>query len=293
MNLESHAYADLFPMMSAEEMAALIADIAENGLRTPIVLYEGKILDGRNRHAACLRAGVDPAFTTYEGDDAGAFALAISLNVQRRDLTAAHRAMTAARAMEMVPERRGRPKKGENVPEEGTLFRSREALAGQFKVGKNAIQQAKAILAEAPDLAMQVDACALSLAAAYEQLQERREEARQRARDAEKVAHLREAVGSGEMTLDEAIEVAMKEEREAEAKKQAEAQARRIWFEEMRKILDGVDTWVGNRTDEYLAWFAAEGIPSDADVTADRVGSAIAQLTRVQSITLGGSNVGS
>src|SRR5262249_46273935 len=37
-----------------------------------------------------------------------------------------------------------------------------------FKVGVNSIQQAKAILTEAPHLAAQVEACALSLADAYE-----------------------------------------------------------------------------------------------------------------------------
>lgn len=35
---------------------------------------------------ACELAGVEPTFTEYDGDDAGALALVISLNVQRREL---------------------------------------------------------------------------------------------------------------------------------------------------------------------------------------------------------------
>jgi hypothetical protein len=77
----------------------------------------------------------------------------------RRGLTAAQPAVVAARALEKMPERRGRPSKGkEKVPEPGTLFRSRDTLAKTFNVGKNAIQQALALLDEAPDIAAQVEA---------------------------------------------------------------------------------------------------------------------------------------
>jgi hypothetical protein len=56
-------------------------------------------LDGRNRLPACEAAGVEPRFEDFEGDDAGALALVISLNVQRRDMTAGQRAIVAARAL--------------------------------------------------------------------------------------------------------------------------------------------------------------------------------------------------
>jgi hypothetical protein len=44
----------------------------------------------------CQKAGVEPAFSEHDGDDAGALALAISLNVQWRDLTAAQRAVASS-----------------------------------------------------------------------------------------------------------------------------------------------------------------------------------------------------
>ena len=37
-----------------------------NGQREDIVLYKGKILDGRNRLMACLREGVTPDFRDYQ-----------------------------------------------------------------------------------------------------------------------------------------------------------------------------------------------------------------------------------
>ncbi len=68
-----------------------------------------------------------------------------------------------------MPERRGGPANGKKVPGQGT-FKSRELLAQQFKVGKNAIEYAKALLSDAPDLVSQVQSCAASLDSAYEQL---------------------------------------------------------------------------------------------------------------------------
>ena len=51
--LESHKYAELFPLIQNADFGEFKIDIAENGLREPIWLYEGKILDGRNRYRAC------------------------------------------------------------------------------------------------------------------------------------------------------------------------------------------------------------------------------------------------
>jgi hypothetical protein len=91
-DLQAHPVADLFPMLAADEMAELAADIKTRGQLHPIVLdAEGRILDGRNRFAACELAGVIPRFVDYDGDDPSGYALAV--NTQRRNLTQGQRAM--------------------------------------------------------------------------------------------------------------------------------------------------------------------------------------------------------
>jgi len=67
--LEFHPLADIFPLLDGQDFAELVADIREHGLHEAIVLYEDKILDGRNRYRACLEARVEPTFTVYGGDD--------------------------------------------------------------------------------------------------------------------------------------------------------------------------------------------------------------------------------
>ena len=61
-------------MLADDELDELAADIKARGLLQPIVLdAEGRVLDGRNRLAACKKAGVKPDLITYaDGDPDGA-----------------------------------------------------------------------------------------------------------------------------------------------------------------------------------------------------------------------------
>src|SRR5262249_26511942 len=72
-------------MLKDRELLDLVEDIRANGQQEDIVLYEGKILDGRNRDLACRMAGIEPRYREFEGKDPVAFV--ISANVHRRHLT--------------------------------------------------------------------------------------------------------------------------------------------------------------------------------------------------------------
>jgi ParB/Sulfiredoxin domain len=83
-----HPAADVFPMMSDEELAKLGEDIKANGLRSPIVVdANGAVLDGRNRLEAAERAGVILGERYHHRHTGDPVALIISLNIHRRHLT--------------------------------------------------------------------------------------------------------------------------------------------------------------------------------------------------------------
>jgi hypothetical protein len=98
--LEFHPYADLFPLIEGEEFDALVADIKANGLHEPIMLYDdGKILDGRNRYRACLKADIAPKFVQFRDippPTISPISYVISRNINRRHLTTQQRIAIAA-----------------------------------------------------------------------------------------------------------------------------------------------------------------------------------------------------
>ncbi len=85
--------------MAEDAFEDLVKSVDANGLIEPITLLDYKILDGRNRYNACMKAGVEPSFVPFEGDDPLAFVL--SKNLIRRHLNESQRALAAARLANM------------------------------------------------------------------------------------------------------------------------------------------------------------------------------------------------
>lgn len=88
-----HPLADVLPLIEGTEFDQLVASVKVNGLRDPIIIFEGKILDGRNRYRACLKAGVEPHTENFSGGDPVLFV--IDRNLHRRHLTTGQKAMAA------------------------------------------------------------------------------------------------------------------------------------------------------------------------------------------------------
>ena len=99
-----HDYASLFPLMDDAAFRDLVEDVREHGVREPIVMFEGKILDGRNRYLAARDCGREYPVIEFTGGDALAYV--VSLNLKRRHLTDSQRAMVAAKLAKLP---RGRP----------------------------------------------------------------------------------------------------------------------------------------------------------------------------------------
>ena len=86
----AHPLANMFPMIEGNAFEELKRDIAAQGILEPIRLYQGMILDGRNRYAAARAVGHEftlDDFVEWEGTLAEAEAWVISTNLHRRQLT--------------------------------------------------------------------------------------------------------------------------------------------------------------------------------------------------------------
>jgi hypothetical protein len=189
--IEAHPDAAIFPMMDADELASLAADIKANGQRFPIVIgkFEDRevIVDGRNRFEACQIAEVEPKFEQLNGHDPKAFIL--SVNIKRRHMTAGQRAMATAMIYPHPQKELGRGKKSSlnedfsaaSLSNARTVLRfsrpvAESVLAGTKTLGealkesdlgtgniKNDAARIRALHAERPDLASRVNDGELTL----------------------------------------------------------------------------------------------------------------------------------
>jgi protein gp37 len=120
-SLQYHEFCLAFPEMPSDRYEELKKDILGLGLRRAIILYEGKILDGRHRHRACLEGGVDPHFEEFTGPGS-AYDFVISENLKRRDLTPAQHLDVRTKLIDIMrrraKERQGARSdlKGKNIP---------------------------------------------------------------------------------------------------------------------------------------------------------------------------------
>jgi ParB-like chromosome segregation protein Spo0J len=82
--LERHYLSEIAGDMEQEEFHALIDSIDEQGILEPIMLWEGKILDGWHRYQACLELNIKKfPVREYEGDDPAAYVYAKDLRKHR------------------------------------------------------------------------------------------------------------------------------------------------------------------------------------------------------------------
>lgn len=157
--LQDHPIASIFPLLAEPELAELAEDIKWNGVQIPIVLFEGKILDGRNRYRAAKRVGAHFVTNHYTGESPTDHV--ISLNLKRRHLTASQRAMVAKDALPYFEaEAKARMSNGgKGVPTLAPLKgKARDKAAKAVGVSAGYIQDAKKLSKDAPDLAAEVRA---------------------------------------------------------------------------------------------------------------------------------------
>ncbi|KKN34612.1 hypothetical protein LCGC14_0792020 [marine sediment metagenome] len=160
--METHKFADIFPMIEGNELKVLKDDIKEHGLLNPIILYDNKILDGRNRFKACNEIGIEPKFETYKGNKPLEFV--ISLNLKRRHLTQSQAGVIALSVMPLLEEeaeKRRRLSISEFRKTGKTVAKippskSRDTASTMFNVSPRYVQEAKKLKETSPELLEEV-----------------------------------------------------------------------------------------------------------------------------------------
>lgn len=261
----AHPVADLFPLYREDELQKLADDVATHGLREPIVLDPGgRVLDGRNRLAACERVGVEPRFVTDERDPID---VVVSGNVRRRHLTASQRAIAAALAWDLIESGHGGLRHvGQSAP-----LGSRAARLGQvFGVSEKYVKRARVVVREAPATAQSVKRGRIGLEKAWRRTAtgrktiERQHAARKASRqfaagaELERRGRARTKRSGDQVPLDGAYPSESSEERE-----------RSEWREAIR---------AGRLAAELIGTLPP--YPADLDVSADEV-SNLAEALRV------------
>ena len=84
----------LFPDLAPEEYDRPVSSIRQEGLLDPITVWQGEVIDGRHRLAACAEAGVEPSYR-HLPDDADPVQYVLAINAFRRHLDESQRAVVA------------------------------------------------------------------------------------------------------------------------------------------------------------------------------------------------------
>lgn len=160
-----HQLSAVFPAMGEEGFLALKDSVEDIGVQSPVVLFEGKVIDGWHRYCAARELGASCPTVELPADvDPRAFVLA--QNRARRHLTASQVAFVVAAVHEWAPAHR--PLADKSVP--GTDFpKTAPELAEIAGVGVRTIERAKAVVRDgAPEVQAAVQSGEVSVKRAAE-----------------------------------------------------------------------------------------------------------------------------
>ncbi|MGB3814042.1 MAG: ParB/RepB/Spo0J family partition protein [Shinella sp.] len=156
VHYQIHPAAMIFPEMSDEEWKNLHDDIRDHGQREAIVVYNGKVIDGRNRLRACAWLKIEPKVRLFQGNEEDIPAYVASLNLHRRHLNASQRAMAASKLADW--------KMGANQHKGGSANLPTHQAAKIMKVSERSVSTAKSIAAKGePEVVAAVEAGKMSL----------------------------------------------------------------------------------------------------------------------------------
>jgi ParB-like chromosome segregation protein Spo0J len=149
-----HPLSAIYPAHEGEPLDKLAASIKKCGLRHPIVVFKGWVLDGWRRSLACLKAGVEPVFIEFVGTELEAAEFVEIENAHRRHMGVGDVALTAARYRDYLIK----------LKDKGFVTELVGSIPDKFNTSKTAVDRATRVLNKAvPEVIAAVDAGTVSV----------------------------------------------------------------------------------------------------------------------------------
>lgn len=143
MSRPIHPACAAWPQPAAVEFNKLVGDIRLRGLINPIWLMpDGAIIDGKTRYAACEKAGVEPRFETYAGDDPVGFT--ISMNERRRHMSVSKLALIGE-VLTKIKNGGDRRSDRFQSAKERTEMKTTKEIAVELGIGSRVIEDARSL----------------------------------------------------------------------------------------------------------------------------------------------------
>jgi site-specific DNA-methyltransferase (adenine-specific) len=141
----------LLPEMAPAEFEGFKAGIGEDGQKFPVVVHEGKILDGRHRYRACVELGIEPKIIDFAkvggGMTPAQYVLAMA---SHRHMTTSQRAMSAHWLSQKMTASRKVSKS------DTAIGKSRDYAALRLSVSSAEVAYAKLVSDSSAELAQEV-----------------------------------------------------------------------------------------------------------------------------------------
>jgi hypothetical protein len=155
---------------------ALKISIKKNGLRNPIVLKDGKVVDGKNRLSACVELGIEPQTVNWDGEGS-VVEFVVDMNHNRRNLTKSQKAMIALDLKaHYAVEARKRMLSGKKVDPvsklpQGEKGTARALAAKKLGVSETYVRDAEFLREQSPYLAECVKDGSMTLSQGFRELE--------------------------------------------------------------------------------------------------------------------------
>ena len=239
-----HPAAELFPMMSETEFQEMKEDIRLHGQSDDILMWNGQLLDGRNRLRACTELGIKPNWIELELS-LDPVVWVLSHNLHRRHLTTAQRAMVADKLATLLHGDVASQKSDASIDAS-----SQTEAAEKMHVSRKSVQRARKVRKTASKKVIEaVERGEMSLNAALETTKQK-SEAEKAAKQAAKAA--KEAEKAAAKAAREEVKAAKAAEKIAREKAKADAKAAKEAARQAALTTEGQITAIKNLINQHL-----------------------------------------